>query len=202
MKKLTLLLSLSLMACGSEPDVSTILTDSPGAGHAVSSASELPECGDDTRGLLYYVEDDQEFKVCKSSGWVAIQVTGPAGPTGSSGANGSDGISLAVNLQCGKLSGGYYFRYQHATFSDGSAFVSCEVRDNYTTASSSTIYSASQNGAAQGGCTVTMDSEGTLASGWWNFIRSSATATATYNDVGSTINGSVVTFASSDCTSI
>ena len=53
--------------------------------HFTATAADLPTCNDDTNGRLYYVEADNQFQVCKTSGWQVIGAWGPgtpgAGPT-------------------------------------------------------------------------------------------------------------------------
>ena len=68
--------------------------------HFAASSSDLPECNDDTNGRLYYVEADEGFQVCSTSGWEIIEIsgangsiglTGDQGSAGADGANGTDG---------------------------------------------------------------------------------------------------------------
>lgn len=40
--------------------------------YSVETASSLPTCGGEIVGRLYYVEDSQIFRVCKSTGWQTI----------------------------------------------------------------------------------------------------------------------------------
>ena len=37
--------------------------------HFAATAADLPACDADTNGRLYYVEADNQFQVCKTSGW-------------------------------------------------------------------------------------------------------------------------------------
>ena len=57
--------------------------------HFASTAADLPTCDSATEGRLYYVDADSEFQVCTISGWVVIDVSGPAGQDGADGADGS-----------------------------------------------------------------------------------------------------------------
>ena len=62
--------------------------------HFASSSSDLPECNDDTNGRLYYVETDNQFQVCKTSGWQVITIQGEDGSNGVDGTDGTDGCLL------------------------------------------------------------------------------------------------------------
>ena len=71
--------------------------------HFAGTADDLPTCNDDTNGRLYYVEADNEFQVCKSTGWSVITIQGAdgqdgadgaQGPAGNDGADGQDGCLL------------------------------------------------------------------------------------------------------------
>ena len=64
------------------------------------TAADLPACDEDTNGRLYYVEADNQFQVCKTSGWSIIDIQGvdgadgadgSQGPAGNDGADGQDG---------------------------------------------------------------------------------------------------------------
>ncbi|MBV18246.1 MAG: hypothetical protein CMA56_00045 [Euryarchaeota archaeon] len=69
--------------------------------HFAQSASDLPTCDENTAGRLYFVEADSNFQVCKSSGWVIIDITGPPGRDGidgQDGANGQKGESVLMRV--------------------------------------------------------------------------------------------------------
>ena len=69
--------------------------------HFAQSTSDLPLCDENTNGRLYYVEADSNFHVCKSSGWVVIDITGPPGldgADGQDGANGQNGQSVLMQV--------------------------------------------------------------------------------------------------------
>ena len=46
--------------------------------YSVVTAGDLPVCDSSTLGRLYYVEDQTEFQVCKSTGWEVISLGGGA----------------------------------------------------------------------------------------------------------------------------
>ena len=57
----------------------------------VQSGSELPACGSETLGRLYYVAETTAFEVCTISGWSFVDLTGPAGADGEQGPQGEKG---------------------------------------------------------------------------------------------------------------
>ena len=59
--------------------------------HLAATSGDLPACDTVTNGRLYYVEDDGNFQVCKTSGWEVIEISGADGADGTDGENGSDG---------------------------------------------------------------------------------------------------------------
>ncbi|MED6338029.1 MAG: hypothetical protein VYC12_03280, partial [Candidatus Thermoplasmatota archaeon] len=61
--------------------------------HFAATAADLPTCDEDTNGRLYYVEADNQFQVCKTSGWTVIDIQGAAG---AAGADGQDGTSILI----------------------------------------------------------------------------------------------------------
>ena len=66
--------------------------------HFAATAADLPTCDEDTNGRLYYVEADNQFQVCKTSGWSVIDIQGAdgaAGADGQDGAAGTDGMNGA-----------------------------------------------------------------------------------------------------------
>ena len=60
--------------------------------HFAVNAADLPTCNEDTNGRLYYVESDNEFQVCKSTGWEIISIKGTDGVDGNNGDKGDQGI--------------------------------------------------------------------------------------------------------------
>tara|TARA_B100001559_G_scaffold130314_1_gene109650 strand:- start:2581 stop:4701 length:2121 start_codon:yes stop_codon:yes gene_type:complete len=63
--------------------------------HFAATAADLPTCDEDTNGRLYYVEADNQFQVCKTSGWTVIDIQGADGSDGMNGADGADGVDGA-----------------------------------------------------------------------------------------------------------
>ena len=59
--------------------------------HFAATAADLPDCDEVTNGRLYYVEADNEFQACTSSGWQVISIQGAAGQDGVAGTDGIDG---------------------------------------------------------------------------------------------------------------
>ena len=59
--------------------------------HFAATSADLPTCDNDTNGRLYYVEADNQFQVCKTSGWNVIAIQGADGQDGAPGADGADG---------------------------------------------------------------------------------------------------------------
>ena len=53
--------------------------------YLVSETVDLPTCDQQTLGRLYYVEMISEFRVCKSTGWVVIDIHGENGENGTNG---------------------------------------------------------------------------------------------------------------------
>ena len=67
--------------------------------HFAATAADLPNCDEDTNGRLYYVEADNQFQVCKTSGWSVIDIQGADGADGQDGMNGADGQDGADGAQ-------------------------------------------------------------------------------------------------------
>ena len=59
--------------------------------HFAATSADLPTCDEITNGRLYYVESDEQFQVCKTSGWEVITIQGADGQNGAPGADGADG---------------------------------------------------------------------------------------------------------------
>jgi len=64
---------------------------SPWNSYFVTTVSDLPSCSGDIVGRLYYIETDNNFQVCKTSGWTTISIRGADGTNGTNGTNGSNG---------------------------------------------------------------------------------------------------------------
>lgn len=110
------------------------------------------------------------------------------------------GSSMVSDVLCSKITGGLYFEYSSASFSDGSRFVSCSVSDSYAAYSNSQFYGPGRTGTATGYCSVGYDVEWNGTGGWWAFTDSGSSVSAVYSDSGSSSNGSSVSFSgSSDC---
>ena len=61
----------------------------------VQSESELPTCGSDQDGRLYYVAGDSSFQTCSDNTWITVDLTGPQGATGAQGPAGEPGATGA-----------------------------------------------------------------------------------------------------------
>jgi len=59
--------------------------------HFAATAADLPTCDEDTNGRLYYVEENNHFRVCKTFGWELIAIHGSDGADGQDGVDGTDG---------------------------------------------------------------------------------------------------------------
>ena len=59
--------------------------------HFAATSEDLPACDEITNGRLYYVESDEQFQVCKTSGWAVITIQGADGQDGAPGVDGADG---------------------------------------------------------------------------------------------------------------
>ena len=55
----------------------------------VEAGGYLPDCDATTLGRLYYVEAESAFYVCKSDGWMFIDLTGAQGEPGQAGTDGT-----------------------------------------------------------------------------------------------------------------
>lgn len=60
--------------------------------HFAATFADLPACDENTNGRLYYVEAENHFQVCKTSGWELIVIQGSDGADGQDGTNGKDGL--------------------------------------------------------------------------------------------------------------
>ena len=65
----------------------------------VQSESELPTCGSDQDGRLYYVAGDSSFQTCSDNTWTTVDLTGPQGATGAQGPAGEPGATGAQGPQ-------------------------------------------------------------------------------------------------------
>ena len=57
------------------------------------TTEDLPTCDEDTNGRLYYVEADNQFQVCKTTGWEIIAIQGADGANGIDGQDGAPGLN-------------------------------------------------------------------------------------------------------------
>ena len=60
--------------------------------HFAATVADLPDCDEDTNGRLYYVEDNNQFLVCKTTGWNVIVIQGADGADGATGVDGAEGV--------------------------------------------------------------------------------------------------------------
>ena len=130
---------------------------------------------------------------CGSEPSVSALTTGPQGPSGES-------IQIESIFNCTKIST-YFFSYQGVTYSTGDVFVRCEISDNISSFSTSNFYKSTQSGASNYSCVLTFDVD-TASAGFWQFTFTSGTKKAVYSDTGSGSNGSTLTYASGDCSTI
>jgi len=92
MRALILTIAVCLIGCGKE-DAGTNSATWPN--FSVTTASELPTCAGEVLGRLYYIEDTTSFQACKTTGWTAISIQGPAGTAGPTGSAGTSGANIA-----------------------------------------------------------------------------------------------------------
>jgi hypothetical protein len=138
--------------------------------------------------------------VCLAS-LISLSLTACGSSTQSAtiGKAGADGMTISSGFNCSKISGASLFIFQGVTYSTGDVFSSCEVTGASLQSSSSKFYKSTQPGAASFYCSLTFDSEAPASGGYWTFSASGTTKKATYTDSGAVMNGTVVTFSSSDC---
>ena len=60
--------------------------------HFAATVADLPNCDEDINGRLYYVEANNQFLVCKTTGWNVIVIQGADGADGAPGVDGADGV--------------------------------------------------------------------------------------------------------------
>ena len=94
---LTLMLSSILAGCTSnDSDVEDSGSDDEdkavNAMMYVISGSAIPDCGNSNFGFLIFVEDENEFQYCSSTGWSSLEIDLPSGLNGSNGIDGTDGV--------------------------------------------------------------------------------------------------------------
>lgn len=107
MKTTLMLFALILTACGSQSggnsaaapgDTQTAKktdqTSPISTSYYVSTASQLKDCNDTTRGFLAYVQDKAQFEACLDAGWAVVNVNGK---DGTNGTNGSSGTPVSPN---------------------------------------------------------------------------------------------------------
>lgn len=127
-----------------------------------------------------------------------------ATPTPANNVTATSIMKVVSGNGCGKSDTGiagltinYY--YQNDLLESGDRFVSCWIAGSTSQYAGSYLYKAGSNGATNGYCSVVSDIDA-ASSGYWSFTTSNGIATVKYNDVGSTHNGYVYTFATADCT--
>jgi hypothetical protein len=113
---------------------------------------------------------------------------------------GGDAGAVAIGtLACGGSANGYAFEYQVVEYSNGDVWTSCSVDDGYAESGESSFWFAGTNGAASGGCNVTMDVSGENTGGWWSFEMTATGGIATYHDAGDVADGDTVTLGADVC---
>lgn len=133
---------------------------------------------------------------------------GPAGPQGIQGLQGAKGYTGAPGptgggfstvFACGKTSGGLFFEFTGVTLLTGDVMVSCVVSGPSVQASASQFYKAGDLGTSSFLCDVVWDSDATPSGGFWKFTDNSGVFQTQYQDSGSGLNNTVVSYANSDC---
>jgi major membrane immunogen (membrane-anchored lipoprotein) len=154
MKRIVLIAALLLVSCGSKDDGGA----SAAAGQyaqLVEEESDLPECGDDSEGMLVYVKAAASFSACSAGAWSAIDIKGK---------DGKDGIAPAEQYTCGTsrdldatanntLKGVFA---NVTKFTDGSVFLSCmgmlnNDSQNFLDTVSDSIFFAADGDAVKSG---------------------------------------------------
>jgi ELWxxDGT repeat protein len=84
--------------------------------HFAASTSNLPNCQSEKIGWLYYIQDQENFRVCTQFGWDIVDIYGPSGNDGEDGLDGKDGRdgdSIAMNIVAATscLTGGKKFQF-------------------------------------------------------------------------------------------
>ena len=96
-----LMITMPMSGCLEEGDDSSDVSDEELGDwnvHFAATAADLPTCDEDTNGRLYYVEADNQFQVCKTSGWSVIEIQGEDGVDGVAGNDGADGADGSITL--------------------------------------------------------------------------------------------------------
>jgi hypothetical protein len=181
--KISLLALLSLSACGGSGGNSGTASVDSWSSYSVATAADLPSCMGDIVGRLYYVEADNTFQTCKSTGWTTIGL----------------GSSISAITTCSTIVGGGSFRTYTVNYSNGELLVHCSIADSGAEYGNTHVYMANQNGTSSEGCLLNYDAD-SPSYGFWNFSKSGTVRTAVYNDSSSNLDGGVVTFAAGDCT--
>lgn len=122
---------------------------------------------------------------------------GSEGPEGPQGEPGEDGDSFAAliesSLLCILNDGGWTFEHRIVRFADGAVLATCSIANGNTQSTEAVVFVAEQNGAAAAACAVFSDAEQDSQSGWWSFELGSDVSTASYHDVGSSVDGRTLT---------
>lgn len=165
--------------------------------YAISTSADLPACDSSRSGQLFYIEDINEFRTCKASGWQAISIQGAPGAAGATltsinrcfTSHTLNGVLLA-------------FEYTVYVMSNNDVMVDCSVSDPRSTFSRNVMYKHTQTGAQNGYCSLTYDGfDGSLSAGYWTFQYASGVPTIKYNDTGSAFDQQTYLYLASECTS-
>lgn len=149
--------------------------------NSVRTRADLPTCDGSRRGAVYYLEGEDKLVACKVGGWLEVIDSKPT-----------------TAMLCVKQIETAFWRYEISTFPDGSVFTSCGVSSGAAESSASFVWPKASTGATAGRCVVIFDLENPSL-GNWLFTSMSGTTKGVYSDTGSQVNGSVVSFAATDC---
>lgn len=159
---------------GSGPEV----TDDTHNAYAVATVGELPTCDDKRRGQLFFIEADEKFRVCRSTGWQVINLA----------EDNQQATSLMdASIFCGgQLQGEtIWVNYSASLMKSGDIFVTGSVIGSDFEVSDSAFYARQQNGAATAKVLITFDLAGDSNAGYWalSLDRATLITSVVYNDV-------------------
>lgn len=172
-----------LVACGSNKVTTPggsgpAVSDDTHNAYAVATVGELPTCDEKRRGQLFFVEADEKFRVCRSTGWQVINLANDNRPEAS---------LMDASISCGgQLQGETIFvNYTANLLKSGDVFVTGSVIGNDFETSDSAFYARQQNGAATGRVLITSDLAGDSNAGYWalSLDRITLVTSVVYNDV-------------------
>lgn len=182
-KGILALLIIGAMASGcSGGDDSSSSNEGSWSTYYAKDAGSLPACAGNIVGRLYYVENQANFQVCRSTGWAVINL----------------GNAVSTISKCSKVSEGLLFNYTVTNFTNGDKFITCGVADASIGLVGSYYWKWNLIGANEEGCRVVFDVD-SASVGYWIFERTSGTRRATYDDPDSGEHGLTVNFSASDC---